>query len=452
MNAALTVLGWVLFILGIGASIALHEIGHLVPAKRFGVKVTQYMVGFGPTIWSRHKGETEYGVKAIPLGGYIRMIGMYPPERNADGTLGDPTKLRVTSTGRVGAMIADARRTSLEEIGPDDVDRVFYRLPVRQKLVVMFGGPVMNLVIAAVLFTIALCAIGLPTQTNLISAVSPCLPSRAQVQQDISTGTFTPRTCDENSQPSPAAAAGLVAGDRVTAFNTTPVATWTDLQDQIRNASPGPAQLQVEAADGTSRTVTADLIAAPRAVVGDDGQLEIQEGTFLGVTPDAENVPEPITAVPGYMWDVSTRSAKAILTLPVRVWDLAASTFGASERDPEGLVGVVGVGRISGEVTATERLESKDKAYMLVGLLAGLNLFLFLFNLIPLLPLDGGHIAGALWEGLRRWLAKLRGRADPGPVDVARALPLAYGVAFLMIAMAGLLVYADLFDPIQLGL
>lgn len=451
MTPLLTIIGWLLFLVGIGASIALHEIGHLVPAKRFGVKVTQYMVGFGPTIWSRVRGETEYGVKAIPLGGYIRMIGMYPPKPNADGTPGDPTKLRRTSTGRVGAMIDDARRTSLEEIGVEDIDRVFYKLPVRQKLTVMFGGPVMNLAIATVLFTVVLVGFGADQLSNQISAVSQCVPTRAQVEQAQS-GGIASATCPDGAEPSPAKAAGLQPGERITEFGGAPVASWADLQTQIKASQAGPVAVAIQQEDGSTREATVLLVESPRPVVDDNGTVTIQESAFLGVSPGIDTVPQPVTAVPGYMWDVTSRSIKAIVTLPVHLWELAQSTFGSEERDPEGLVGVVGVGRISGEVTATKQLDNADKARMLLSVLAGLNLFLFLFNLVPLLPLDGGHIAGALWEGFRRWLARLRGLPDPGPVDVARALPLAYGVAFVMIGMAGLLVFADLFDPIRLGL
>ena len=121
-------LGWLIFLIGVGVSIGLHEVGHLLPAKAFGVKVTQYMVGFGPTAWAKRRGETEYGVKWIPLGGYIRMIGMYPPEKGAD-----PTMLRASSTGRWSTLINDARQASLEEVKPEDADRVFYKLPVRKR-------------------------------------------------------------------------------------------------------------------------------------------------------------------------------------------------------------------------------------------------------------------------------------------------------------------------------
>ena len=133
------------------------------------------MVGFGPTIWSRHRGETEYGVKAVPLGGYIRMIGMYPPAPGAD-----PTMLRASTTGRFQTLINDARQQSMEEVTPDAVDRVFYKLPVRKRIVVMLGGPTMNLILAFVLFTIVLCGIGIQTATNTVGAVVPCTPDRHQ--------------------------------------------------------------------------------------------------------------------------------------------------------------------------------------------------------------------------------------------------------------------------------
>ena len=118
MDVVAFIVGVVVLVVGLAVSIALHEIGNLVPAKRFGVRVGQYMVGFGPTLWSRRRGETEYGVKAIPLGGYISMAGMYPPSpaaRAADGG---------TVSGRVGGgffatMVQDAaRRTTKHSTAP----------------------------------------------------------------------------------------------------------------------------------------------------------------------------------------------------------------------------------------------------------------------------------------------------------------------------------------------
>jgi len=187
---ALYVLGLLIFLVGIGVSIGLHEIGHLLPAKRFGVKVTQYMVGFGPTLWSKRTSETEYGIKAIPVGGYIRMIGMYPPAKDAD-----PMMLRASTTGRFKTLVDDARQQSLEEISPEDADRVFYKLPVRQRIVVMLGGPTMNLLLAFVLFTLALSVLGTPGLTTTVGRVVECVPTTANVKgatNSDGTCTYTP--------------------------------------------------------------------------------------------------------------------------------------------------------------------------------------------------------------------------------------------------------------------
>jgi len=135
MDSMLFVLGVLLAAMGVGLSIGLHEVGHMVPAKKFGVRVPQYMVGFGPTLWSKHGKETEYGVKWIPLGGYIRMIGMYPPPKGApEGTAGRGT------TGRFQMLAEEARAAAWEEVRPGDGNRLFYRLSAPKKVVVMMGA------------------------------------------------------------------------------------------------------------------------------------------------------------------------------------------------------------------------------------------------------------------------------------------------------------------------
>ena len=221
----LEVLGIVLFALLIGVSIALHELGHLVPAKRFGVRVSEYMIGFGPTLWSKVRGETSYGVKAFPVGGYIRMIGMLPPAKDdPEGTA------RSMTTGRFAVMVADARRASMEEIQPGDENRLFYKLPVRKRVTIMLGGPLMNLVFAFVLFGIVLVGIGLPQPSLQVGAVVPCTPT-----VERPTGEPLPSgNCPTGTQVAPAAAAGLAAGDRILAVDGAPVAAWDDVTGWIR--------------------------------------------------------------------------------------------------------------------------------------------------------------------------------------------------------------------------
>ncbi|MDP3972817.1 MAG: site-2 protease family protein [Candidatus Nanopelagicales bacterium] len=434
----LSTVGIIAFILAILFSIAWHELGHFIPAKKFGVKVTQFMIGFGTTLWSRRKGDTEYGVKAIPLGGYVRMIGMFPPAReDSAGSEEEGSQKK----GRLAIMVEDARNQAAEEVvTEDDERRTFYRLSVPKKLVVMMGGPVMNLILATVLFAIMFVGFGLPAQSLRVEQVTPCVPTAQHLDGK----------CGAGSTPSPAAQAGLRAGDVITSFDGRPVSSWSDLTQAIRSTPPGTTISLGVDRDGKPVELTAALAGVPRQAVngGPDTSGEV---TFLGMSPELVLEPQPISAVPERMWELTTVSVRAMLSIPQKMVGVAQAAFGGEERDPAGPVGVVGVTRISGDVAASDDLPTSWKIAQFLGLVASLNLFLFLFNLIPLLPLDGGHVAGAVWEGARRQLARLRHRPDPGPVDVAKALPLAYAIAFLLIGMSVLLMYADVVNPIRLG-
>jgi membrane-associated protease RseP (regulator of RpoE activity) len=436
------IVGIVAFFLLILASIALHEIGHLVPAKKFGVKVTEYMVGFGPTIWSRRKGETSYGVKGIPVGGYIRMVGMLPPPKGApEGTA------RSMSTGRLALMVEDARRQSLEEIAPGDEDRVFYKLPVHKRVIIMLGGPFMNLLLAFFLFAAVLVGIGVPQPSLTVSAVVPCLPT-------VEVPSGQPDAAGEcPTGASPAALAGLQTGDLITAYNGTTPASWDELTQQIREEGAADGVLTVQRADGTTVDLAVSTVDVTRPVYDDAGNPTgaTQTTGFLGVRPEIEYVAQPWSAVPAQMWDLTARSAVALVSLPVRVYELVTETLvGGGERQIDSPVSVVGVSRLGGEVVASEE-PVEAKLAMFLGLAASLNLFLFLFNLLPILPLDGGHVAGALYEGGRRQWARVRRKPDPGPVDVARLLPVAYVVAVALVVVGAIVIFADLVKPITLG-
>jgi len=428
------IIGVVVIIIGLGISIALHEIGHLVPAKRFGVLVTKYMIGFGPTIWSRRRGETEYGIKALPLGGYIAMAGMYPPAKDSD-------RMRDSTTSLFDTAIQEA---PLDE----DESRAFYRLPIWKRIIIMLGGPFMNLVLAVVLYAVALCAIGIPQLSTTIASVSECVVPASSTQQE----------CGPDDPIAPAAAAGILPGDRIVSIAGIPVSTWEETTAIIRDRAGRPTEVVVER-DGQELVLSATPILTERLAFDDEGQVILDEdgeptyvdAGFLGVGSAYVTTPQPITAVLPAVGDNIVRVVQIIVTLPVRVWDVAASLFQPEvERDPNGPLSVVGVGRLAGEISSLEQEPFLNKVATLFGVLASLNIALFVFNLIPLLPLDGGHVAGALWEGLRRWFAKLRGRPDPGPFDISKLAPLVGVVIVLLSIMTLVLVVADILKPISL--
>jgi membrane-associated protease RseP (regulator of RpoE activity) len=427
-------LGIILIFLGVMLSIALHEIGHLVPAKRSGVKVTQYMVGFGPTIWSRKKGETEYGVKAVPLGGYIRMIGMFPP-RASRGE--DETHLQPTSTGLTRQLNEQRSPAGVETIAPEDVSRTFYKQPVRRKVLIMLGGPTMNLLIGVTLLVGSWTLYGEPAITSRVESVQACVQA-----------LNAPRhACGPNDPKAPAAVAQIQAGDTIVAVDGQPMTDWTQIQTRIRASADIPVTLTVERAGQRL-----DLTATPikNTVYKDSTSTDVVTVGFLGLTPAQELRPVPAAQIGGRLVDGLVRTAEAIGNIPGKMAGVWRAAFGSGTRDAAGPIGIVGVGRIGGEITQSSGFTNGLKANFIVQILASLNLALFFFNLLPLLPLDGGHVAGALYEGVRRQIAKVRRRRDPGPVDVSRMLPLIYVVSSVLIVMSLLLLYADIVNPVRI--
>ena len=375
-----------LFFALIMVSIALHEIGHLVPAKIFGVKVTQYFVGFGRTIWSRKRGETEYGFKLFPLGGYVRLVGMYPPEKQSDKPKGWLTRL------------ADrARSYEYEEITPADDGRLFHQKPVWQKVIVMLGGPAMNLLLAFLIFLGVNLFHGTWQSTLEVTVVNDCV---------IPAGR-TPATCQDGDPQTPAKQAGVMVGDKVVAFNGHRVSTWDELTDLIRANRDGAATLTVERDGRTMELPTVNTIiqSVPDRL---DPTSRVEAG-FLGVSPSRELVRGGVIETAGQMWNITRMSLVALASFPVRVWNVGVGLATGAERDINSPISVVGASRVAGEIAVADSVPIQDRVASWLSLLGSVNLFVALLNLVPLLPLDGGHIAGALYEALRRCLARLRG-------------------------------------------
>ena len=436
----LYILGVVVMLLGVLISIGLHEVGHLIPAKKFGVFVGQYMIGFGKTLWSRKVGDTEYGLKAIPLGGYISMAGMYPPAKGE-------TAARDSSTGFMDTLMQDARDTSAEGIQDGHEDRVFYKLASWKRIIIMLGGPAMNLLIGIVLYTIVLCGFGIVQSTTTLGSVAECLKP----------ATSAATECAATDEPAPAAAAGFLPGDTLVSIDGTPINEARDAT-QIINASPGKQLTIVVERDGVERTidVTPELTEVyatdkDNVVIEDaDGNPLTEERGIMGVSFASAIVQQPITAVAPTVGDNVVRVGNLILNLPQRLIDVVNAAFGPEERDPNGPLSVVGVGRIAGEITSLNTIPVAERVASLLQILASLNIALFVFNLIPLLPLDGGHVAGALFDAVRRFFARLFKRPEPRPVDIARLIPLTLAVTLLLGAMSVLLIYADIVKPISI--
>lgn len=430
MEVLAFVIGVALMVVGLAVSIALHELGHLWPAKRFGVRVGQYMIGFGPTLWSRRIGETEYGFKAIPLGGYISMAGMYPPSPET-----------ASRTGRAGGgffatMVQDARDANDETLQGDGDTRVFYRLPVWKRVVVMLGGPVMNLLFAMVLFAILITGIGVQTATTTVARLSECVPATSTSE------------CTASDPAAPAETAGMQPGDTIVSIDGEPVADFAEASAIIRS-SPGEALTFVVERDGVEQSFTATPAATESETTSADGATTTEEVGFLGVGPVVEYVRQPIWVGPQLALQNVGAVAAIIWQLPVKVWDTGVSLVTGEERDPNGPLSIVGAGRLSGEVAAADSPVLNRVAGFL-SLLASLNIALFVFNLIPLLPLDGGHIAVALWDGLKRAWAKLFRRPPPKPVDATKLVPVTFVVVIGLIAMGAVLIIADIVNPVSL--
>jgi membrane-associated protease RseP (regulator of RpoE activity) len=305
----------------------------------------------------------------------------------------------------------------------------------------------MNLVIGVVLFGVLLMGFGAPQSSTTIATVSQCVPP----------ATSTSQTCPADATQGPAAAAGLKPGDTIVSIDGRRITSW-DQSTAIIRASAGKTLTVVLSRNGEQRTVqltpvvnkVAKTDANGTPVKDAAGGVETLTVGFVGIGPVTKLVPQPVTAVLPAVGAQTGAVVNVFVHLPQRMVDVWNAAFGSGERDPNGPISVVGIGRAAGELTALDGVPVIDKVYTMIGMLASLNIALFVFNLVPLLPLDGGHIAGALWEGLRRTVAKIFRRRDPGPVDMAKLMPLTFAVVVVLGGMSVLLMYADIVKPVNL--
>ncbi|WP_242901492.1 M50 family metallopeptidase [Actinomadura terrae] len=393
-------LGASAFVVALLVSVMLHEGGHLLTAKRFGMKATEYFVGFGPTLWSTRRGETEYGVKAIPLGGFVKIVGYTP----------------------------------LEEVSAADRARAFYRQPAGRRAVVIGAGVVVNLVFAFVLLVVMAMTVGvrhLGTATTTVDEVSACVPERLQ------------DGCGHGAPPSPAATVGLRVGDRVVSFGGVRVADWAELREAIGDRKPGQTVPVVVERPGTPRPLALSMRLADvggRSFVGMSARV-------VGGRYDRRG---PLGALGFASRGVGTTVAgigTVLVDLPSALPKLFTSERAST---PGGQVGsVVGATEVSGEIFSSES-SARDKLTLYLSLVVSVNIFLGALNVLPLLPLDGGHLAVVIYERARARVARARGRPDPGTVDMTKLMPVTYLALLLLVGLGVLLILADLLNPLRL--
>ena len=398
MNSALGILAFVLALL---LSVMLHEAGHFFAARKFGMKVTEFFVGFGPRIWSVIRGETEYGVKAIPAGGYVRISGMTPAE----------------------------------ELSAEDQPRAFYRARIIHRIITLAAGSLIHFVIGLLLLFLFLFTIGVNTPTTSIAQISPCVPSNVAIG------------CQSSDLISPAKQAGILVGDKLVAVDGNRISKWEDGTKIFRSKAGVPTQLIV-LRDG--KEISLNLIPA---------NLKLQDGSnrgFIGIGPKIE--PQRLT-----FWNSTTTSitlfgtltkasVEGLLSIPSKIPTLWGQVIDHKTRTSEDLVGVVGAARASGQTFSATNYSVSEKIGTFLLMVASLNIFVGLFNSLPIPPLDGGHIAVAIADGIRRRWARFKGKSEPSPIDIARLTPITIVVLTALISLSLLLLAADIFNPVRLNL
>ena len=396
----MTIVGILVFVIGLLLSVMLHEAGHFLTARHYGMKATQFFVGFGPTLFSRRRGETEYGIKAIPAGGFVKIIGMTP----------------------------------LEEVEPGDEERAFYRQQPGRKMVVLAAGSTVHFLICIVLVFLTVAIYGVNKETApTLTAVSACVGDSP-----------SPECTSPGAVSAPSRAAGIEAGDVVLAVNGKPVNSAEDFTNVVKSSPREVLTLTVKRGGGQrTLTVTPASVTRPGAttaigVIGVQVQRDFRTVHYgpVGIVRETGNTLGLIVT-----GTVETFTKK--LGTITRVY--------SSNRDPAGFIGVYGAGKVSGEIAAAP-VPLKDRAASLVLLIAGLNLFVGAFNLLPLLPLDGGHIAVVFFESVRDRIRRARGYVgEVKRVDYNRLMPVTLAVVVLFASFTVYLLGADIVNPISIN-
>jgi len=380
------IIGILAFVFALLFSVMVHEFGHYLTARRYGMRVSEFFLGFGTRIWSRQRGETEFGIKVIPAGGYCRIEGMTPRDEMPEG----------------------------------EADRAFYRASSARKLIVLGAGSFLHFVLGYLLLFVLLAGVG-------VNQVLPVIGSVAA--------------------NSAAAEAGFQKGDEIVAIDGDTSTDWQDQLLKIRNSKGKPLTFTIKRG-GVEQTIT----ASPRMTNIDDGTSRYVLGIINEFGTKRIDPLKSVTSAASLTWRFTTASAKSLVQLPTKIPALWGQTFGGEKRDENGLVGVVGVARVSGQAAASGELTISERIGTFILIVASLNIFVGLFNLLPILPLDGGHMAVAIADEIRALFARLRRKPRPAAIDVQVLTPITAVVFVILAALTVLLLIADIFNPISLNL
>ncbi len=393
------VIGVLAFVVALLTSVMIHEAGHYFTAKRFGMKVTEFFLGFGKKIWSTQRGETEFGLKAIPAGGYCRIVGM----------------------------------SSNEELPEADASRAFYKASTPKRLIVLGSGSFLHFALGFFLIFVIFFGVGTVSLSATVSQVVPCINANNSA-------------CTASSVPSPAKAAGILPGDEFVAINGYPVSNWSTDIDVVRNS---PGKTNIFAVKRGDQELNIPIASIPHKVNG-------KTIGMLGVINKLEMARSPLGTSISRTWSLSrdlfTGSLSSLTQLPSKIPALVRQTFGGEQRDPAGLVGVIGVAEASAQTAGNASLAWNERIATFLLIIASLNIFVGIFNLLPLLPLDGGHMAIAAIDGLRNVWARIRRRPNPRPINVESLTPLTLIVFVFLAGLSILLLAADVFNPVHFNL
>lgn len=401
-------LGIIAFVVALLISVMVHEFGHYITAKHYGMRVSEFFLGFGTKIWSTVRGETEFGIKAIPAGGYCRIEGMSPSET----AIGD--------------------------------DRDFYRASGWKKLIVLGAGSFLHFVLGFVLLLVLFMGIGTSQVTSTIGAVSKCVPP--------STGS---QTCTATSPKSPALLAGLKPGDRIVSIDGKKVTNWSKDVETIRNSPGKPLVFGID----RGQKVNGSGSSTPDFQVTITPTTRVVEGRTIGqigvITNFAMVRSDPASAVAhsaSIGGSLIGASVQALISLPSKIPTLWSQAVGQKPRDTTGMMGIVGVARLSGQAAGDAKLSYSERIALFLGIIVQLNFFVGIFNLLPILPLDGGHMAVAIADEVRAFFARLRRRRRPAAIDVAVLTPITLVVFVLLAGLTLLLIVADVVNPVNFNL